>query len=76
MYVCLCKGVTDKAIARSVAEDGARTMRDLKVLHGVGSQCGRCTCQARDIMHDAIQRECQPVEITNAATAQVEVCYT
>ncbi|MEH8020571.1 bacterioferritin-associated ferredoxin [Rheinheimera metallidurans] len=50
MYVCLCKAVTDKAIKQKVAE-GVSTMRELKMCTGLGSQCGKCTCQAQQILH-------------------------
>jgi len=62
MYVCLCKGVTDKQIQRAV-DQGARTMRDLRQEFGVGSQCGKCTCCARDVMHDAIHARKEIVHI-------------
>ncbi|MCC5854017.1 MAG: bacterioferritin-associated ferredoxin [Alkalimonas sp.] len=51
MYVCLCKAVTDKAIKRHVAE-GVRSMRELRACTGLGSQCGQCTCQASQILHN------------------------
>ncbi|QBL09146.1 (2Fe-2S)-binding protein [Rheinheimera sp. D18] len=50
MYVCLCKAVTDKAIKQKVAE-GVSTMRELKMCTGLGSQCGKCTCQAQQILN-------------------------
>ncbi|MDP2715995.1 MULTISPECIES: bacterioferritin-associated ferredoxin [unclassified Rheinheimera] len=53
MYVCLCKAVTDKAIKQKVAE-GVSTMRELKMCTGVGSQCGKCTCQAQQILHNEL----------------------
>lgn len=46
MYICLCHGVTDRDI-RNALEEGARGMRDLRRELKVGSQCGRCTCAAR-----------------------------
>lgn len=53
MYVCLCKGVTDKAIKQHVA-GGVDSMRELKACTGVGSQCGQCTCQANQILHNEL----------------------
>ena len=55
MYVCLCKAVTDKAIKQKVAQ-GVSTMRELKMCTGVGSQCGKCTCQAQQILHNELVR--------------------
>lgn len=53
MYVCLCKGITDKAIKQQVAA-GVETMRELKACTGVGSHCGQCTCQASQILHNEL----------------------
>lgn len=52
MYVCLCKGITDTRI-RAAAAGGCETMRDLAVELGVGSQCGKCARQAREILREA-----------------------
>lgn len=49
MYVCLCKGVTDKQIKAAVNE-GARRMRCLREQTGLGSQCGKCCCEAKTIL--------------------------
>lgn len=59
MYVCLCKGVTDKAIKQKVAE-GVSSMRELKSCLGVGSQCGKCTCQASQILHNTLLTISEP----------------
>lgn len=55
MYVCLCKAVTDKTIKQKVAE-GLSTMRELKMCTGLGTQCGKCTCQAQHILHNELVR--------------------
>jgi len=52
MYVCLCHGVTDRDI-REAAENGVSSMRQLGKELGVGTQCGRCACTARDILRDS-----------------------
>lgn len=49
MYVCLCTGVTDRDI-REAAENGVSSMRQLGKELGVGRQCGRCACTAREIL--------------------------
>uniref|UniRef100_A0A486XH20 Bacterioferritin-associated ferredoxin n=1 Tax=Rheinheimera sp. BAL341 TaxID=1708203 RepID=A0A486XH20_9GAMM len=53
MYVCLCKAVSDKTIKQKVAE-GVSTMRELKMCTGLGTQCGKCTCQAQQILHNEL----------------------
>ena len=52
MYVCLCTGVTDREI-REAAENGISSMRQLGKELGVGRQCGRCACTAREILRDS-----------------------
>ncbi|HDZ37581.1 MAG TPA: bacterioferritin-associated ferredoxin [Marinobacter sp.] len=52
MYVCLCHGVTDRDI-REAAENGVSSMRQLGKELGVGTQCGRCACTARNILRES-----------------------
>ncbi|MBD3640353.1 MAG: bacterioferritin-associated ferredoxin [Marinobacter sp.] len=52
MYVCLCHGVTDREI-REAAENGISSMRQLGKELGVGTQCGRCACTAREILRES-----------------------
>lgn len=54
MYVCLCHGITDKAIQQAVRESGVGNLRQLKLHLGVGSQCGRCIDMAQDIIDNTI----------------------
>jgi bacterioferritin-associated ferredoxin len=41
MFVCVCHAVTDHQI-RAAAEDGARTLKDLRRDLGVTRDCGQC----------------------------------
>jgi bacterioferritin-associated ferredoxin len=41
MYVCLCKGITDRQIREAISE-GASSMRDLRSALDVANQCGKC----------------------------------
>lgn len=52
MYVCICNNVTERQVQQAINE-GARSLRDLNRSLCVGSECGKCTCTARQI----IQRE-------------------
>lgn len=54
MYVCLCHGITDKAIQQAVIEDGVGNIRQLKKELGVGSQCGKCVQLAQAIIDNTI----------------------
>ncbi|MCB1703119.1 MAG: bacterioferritin-associated ferredoxin [Pseudomonadales bacterium] len=53
MYVCLCKGITDSQI-RAAVQDGASSMRELRNMLGVASQCGKCGILTRDIVRDSL----------------------
>jgi bacterioferritin-associated ferredoxin len=64
MYVCLCHGITDKAIKRAVREDGVGTTRELRAKLGVGSQCGRCIQMAQDIIDTTIIDESMFKEVS------------
>lgn len=54
MYVCLCKGITDKQIKQLVIESGVGSMRELKKHLDISSQCGNCSKVASQIIDDTI----------------------
>ena len=49
MYVCLCVGVTNQAVAAAVAA-GASTSKQVAAACGAGSECGRCRRTVRAII--------------------------
>ncbi len=51
MYVCICNGVTDRDIHRSL-ESGDRNFRQVSKSLGVASQCGSCEELAREIIEE------------------------
>jgi bacterioferritin-associated ferredoxin len=51
MYVCICHAVTDREI-RACIDDGANSMRDLRRELCVGTQCGKCAREVRDILKE------------------------
>lgn len=53
MYVCLCKGVTEKDISQQV-DMGCCSMRELKSELGVATQCGRCACHAQAVLKQSM----------------------
>ncbi|MFC3282785.1 bacterioferritin-associated ferredoxin [Litchfieldella rifensis] len=59
MYVCLCKGVTDRAIRQAVS-DGARSWREVREQTGCADQCGKCAGMGKSITRDTIAREIMP----------------
>ena len=53
MYVCICKGVTDKQI-REYREQGVNTFQQLRECTGIGTQCGKCSSDARACMRQPV----------------------
>ena len=53
MYVCLCHGVTDGQIREAIYE-GCCSYRDVRDSLGVGTQCGKCACLAKQVVRDTL----------------------
>jgi len=49
MIVCVCNAVSDRQIRRA-AQQGARTLRDLRQTLPVATCCGKCASCARRIL--------------------------
>jgi bacterioferritin-associated ferredoxin len=64
MYVCLCQGVTDGQI-REAIYDGCCSYRDVRNSLGVGTQCGKCACLAKEVVRDTLNE----VQSSQAALA-------
>ena len=56
MIVCICKAVSDKRIRRAASE-GIVSLRDLSRELGVGTCCGKCVPQAREILSQAVENQ-------------------
>ena len=52
MYVCLCKGITDRQIKAAI-DDGANSIGQLRKSLGVASQCGKCSAATRELLQEA-----------------------
>lgn len=52
MYVCICKGVTEKDIHQAVAE-GVSNLEELSAKTSVSKYCGCCTEYANQIIEEA-----------------------
>ena len=57
MYVCVCKAVSDRAIRRAVREDGVTSLRELARGHGLGTCCGKCVPQARELLGQVLREQ-------------------
>ena len=53
MIVCICKAVSDKRIRRAASE-GVVSLRELSRELGVGTCCGKCVPQAREVLSQAV----------------------
>ncbi|WP_237065837.1 bacterioferritin-associated ferredoxin [Microbulbifer guangxiensis] len=53
MYVCICKGITDRQIKEAVY-DGTTSVRALRRQLGVSSQCGRCAELTQEIIDETM----------------------
>lgn len=51
MYVCICKGVTERHI-QDAAKSGVNEYKDLRVKTGVGSQCGKCCSDVKSCLRE------------------------
>ena len=68
MYVCVCKAVSDKRIHQLV-EEGLRTVREVSHATGLGTCCGACVPQAREIVSGA--REQRPIRLADLTPMQM-----
>lgn len=64
MYICICKGVTDRAIREAVCQ-GACRMRDLKACLGVSAQCGKCAGHAKAVLEQALVQQQNTMQYTS-----------
>jgi bacterioferritin-associated ferredoxin len=53
MYVCVCKGITDRQIKAAI-DDGAHSLGRLRKALGVASQCGKCSVMTRELLDEAL----------------------
>lgn len=65
MYVCLCQGVTDTQIREAIFE-GCCSYRDVRESLGVGTQCGKCACTAKQVVRETL---------TQVQSSQVALAY-
>lgn len=53
MYVCICKAVTDKHIYAEI-ENGAMSYQEVRDKLGIGTCCGRCKPEAKQLIDDEV----------------------
>ena len=64
MYVCICKNVTCNQI-RDAVYNGAGSLRDIRKELCVGTQCGKCVKDAKQVIQETLA-EVQQVEMIPA----------
>lgn len=52
MYVCVCRGITDRDIREAIAE-GARSVSDVAQMLGAGTGCGTCRDFTQELIREA-----------------------
>ena len=57
MYICICKGITERHIQKAVQERGIRSMRLLCKELGACNQCGKCASEAQQLMQKCLQEQ-------------------
>ncbi|MFV3305421.1 bacterioferritin-associated ferredoxin [Pseudomonas sp. NY15181] len=67
MYVCLCQGVTDTHIREAIYE-GCCNYREVRESTGVGTQCGKCACLAKQVVRETLS-ELQSAQSMNYSLA-------
>ena len=55
MYICLCSGITDRAIRCAIREQGIKTLCGLAEKLAVGTQCGCCCEAAQALLEETTQ---------------------
>lgn len=58
MFVCVCKGITDKDIRQAVNQ-GDQSIKIIKETLGVASQCGGCVTLAKEIIDEQLVANAQ-----------------
>ncbi|HZP66333.1 MAG TPA: (2Fe-2S)-binding protein [Rudaea sp.] len=66
MYVCLCNGVTERAI-REAAAEGVRSLPELQRRTGCASTCGSCADLAEQVLRESIARQAFSIPVLAAA---------
>ena len=60
MIVCVCKAVSDRAIARAIAE-GAQSVDDVARCTGAGTGCGACRHSVQQALDMTSGRTAKPL---------------
>ncbi|PTQ85563.1 (2Fe-2S)-binding protein [Nitrosomonas ureae] len=73
MYVCICKGVTERALREAIYQ-GADRMRDLKACLGVTEQCGLCACHVKQVLDQTLEQKSQTQDLVSQSFSTQSTC--
>jgi bacterioferritin-associated ferredoxin len=65
MYVCICKGITEKQIQEAVTSRNTNNPKEILKALGVGSDCGTCVEDAVKSLLDSNART--PIEMKDSS---------
>ena len=65
MYVCICKGITEKQIQEAVTSRKSNNPKEILKALGVGSDCGTCVEDAVKTLLEAKART--PIEMKDSS---------
>lgn len=65
MYICICKGITDKQIQEAVSTRNSSSPKDILKALGIGSDCGTCIEDAIKTLIDQSSRS--PYELKDGS---------
>lgn len=66
VYVCVCYGITDHQI-REVAQAGCRSVAELTMRTGAGSNCGSCLETASQLLDQVHHAKTVPLPVLSQA---------
>jgi bacterioferritin-associated ferredoxin len=65
MYICICKGITDKQIQEAVTSRNSNNPKEILKALGVGSDCGTCVEDAVNTLLEQSART--PIEMKDGS---------
>jgi len=65
MYICICKGITEKQIQEAVTSRNSNNPKEILKALGVGSDCGTCVEDAVNTLLEQSSRT--PIEMKDAS---------
>jgi bacterioferritin-associated ferredoxin len=68
VYICICNAVTDSDIRRAV-DEGARSVRQLKMATGCSVSCGCCEQAVSEVLNETLKERNSFLQIVPSFSA-------